>query len=159
MPCTEEPTESFLRSSSEERVTYVFLDMLAERTARLEKIARLDELHMLRMENQRLAQRMAEREIPDMEVLVAFLPIIFRNVWGQVRVNDVAMLAHSYKMPIIRSPYPEPTPREIQLGRQLLSQSSEEERRTLLQACRTLLKNYPRLVVRSEMQDFLMGLF
>lgn len=150
----EVPIEGFLRSASEERVIYAFLDMLAERTARLEQAAELDELRALRAENRRLAQRIAESDVPGPETLLEFLPLIFRNVWGQVRADEVAMLAHASEVPTIASPCPEPTAREIELGHQLLAQLTEEERGPLLKSCQRLLKRHPTLVVRAELREF-----
>lgn len=153
MTDTDSPIEGFLRSAGEERVIYAFLDMLAERTARLEQAAGLDELRTLRAENRRLAQRIAEWDVPSLETLLEFLPVIFRNFWGQVRAEEVAVLARSSEVPRIPSPYTEPSAQEIMLARQLLIQLPEDERARILAACRTLMKRH-RLVVRAEMGLF-----
>ena len=154
---TDSPIEGFLRSAGEERVIYAFLDMLAERTARLERAAGLDELRTLRAENRRLAQRIAEWDVPSLETLLEFLPVIFRNFWGQVRAEEVAVLARSSKVPHIPSPYPEPSAQETMLARQLLTQIPEDERARIRIACRLLMKRHS-LIVRPEMQGFLQDL-
>lgn len=148
------PIAGFLRSAGEERVIYAFLDMLAERTARLERAAGLDELRRLRAENRRLMQRIAEWDVPSLETLLEFLPAIFRNVWGQVRAEEVAVLARSSEVPCIPSPYTEPSAQEIMLIRQLLVQLPEDERIRIRVACLALMKRHP-LVVRPEMRGFL----
>ncbi|WP_295399520.1 hypothetical protein [uncultured Thiocystis sp.] len=155
MPDTDQsaPIEGFLSSASEARVIYVFLDMLAERVARLEQAAGLDELAALRAENRRLAKRIAAWDTPSLEHLLEFLPVIFRNVWGLVRADEVAMLARSSEAPGIRSPCPEPSGREVELGRQRLAQLPADERVRVLVAGQTLMKRHP-LVIRSEMAGF-----
>lgn len=148
-----DPIAGFLRSASEERVIYAFLDMLAERTARLEQAAGLDELRTLRAVNRRLAQRIAAWDVPSLEALLEFLPVIFRNVWGQVRAEEVAILARSSEAPTIPSPCPEPSAREIEIGRERLARLPEDERGRIRIACQALMQRHP-LAVRAEMRDF-----
>ncbi|MBB1077300.1 hypothetical protein HUU62_23115 [Rhodoferax sp. 4810] len=153
--------ENFLRSATEERVIYCFLDMLAERTARIERDAGLVELPALRLENQRLAaenrqllRRLAAIEPPELTSLLTYLPALFRNVWGTVPPAVVATLARSAEVPRIPSPFPEPTAAEVAASRQQLLQLPAMERARILFACHKLQHQYA-LVLRTEMTDVL----
>ncbi|MBK1695193.1 hypothetical protein CKO09_10640 [Chromatium weissei] len=60
--------------------------MLAERTVRLEQTIGADELAAVRAENRQLIQQVAGIDAPKLSQLLEFLPVIFRNVWGEVAV-------------------------------------------------------------------------
>ncbi|UYO73933.1 hypothetical protein M0220_13780 [Halomonas qinghailakensis] len=158
MPNLDTSIEGFLRSASEERVVYTFLDMLAERTAQLEQASGQDEIRSLRAENRRLVQRIADCEVPDIDTLLVFLPVIFQDVWSLVRADEIAILAHTLEVPSISSSRPEPTQQEVLLGHHLLTQLAEEQRYPIRKACQALKKHHSELVVRHIMQEFLMDL-
>ena len=87
---TEPPIGPFLRSSSLETVIDTYLELLAQRMVALERAAGTKEIRLLRAENPRLRERLAEWESPPLEVLVTFLSAIFHNFWGQVRPEEMA---------------------------------------------------------------------
>lgn len=143
----EPPIGPFLRSSSLETVIDTYLELLAQRMVALERTAGTEELRLLREENRRLRERLAEWESPPLDHLVTFLPAIFRNFWGQVRPEEVAMLAGSSEVPAIPSPYPEPSRDELEALTVRLLQLPPEEQMKIRLACRRLQQSF-RLEVR-----------
>ena len=151
---TDPPIGPFLRSSSLDTVVDTFLELLAQRMVALERAAGTKELHLLREENRRLRERLAEWESPPLDQLVTFLPAIFRNFWGQVRPEEVAIFAGSAEIPAIPSPCPEPSRDELEALKRRLLQLPVEEQMKILIACRRLRQSF-RLDVRPELAPFM----
>jgi hypothetical protein len=151
---TESPIGPFLRSSSHETVIDTFLELLAQRMVALERAAGAEEIRLLRAENSRLRERLAEWESPPLDHLVTFLPAIFRNFWGQVRPEEVAMFAGSAEIPVIPSPCPELSRDELEARKRRLLQLPLDELMKVLIACRRLQQSY-RLELRPELAPFM----
>ena len=93
--------QGFLRDYSEEAVAYRYLDLLAERTAQLESMIGLHELQSLQVENQQLRAQVAQLESPPMEQLLVFLPAFFRDFWGHIQPEDLALLTGTLRVPMV----------------------------------------------------------
>lgn len=131
---------------------YRYLELLGTRTAELEQRLGWDEIGALRAENQQLRSQLAVQERPALEQLLLFLPVIFRNFWGVVRPDELALLAGTLQIPSIPSPYSEPSPDTIATLKRRLLQLPDQERETLLGFCRELRH---RLEVRPDMREFM----
>lgn len=144
--------ETCLGSFSETAVVYRYLDLLAGRVAVLEQRAALNEIKSLRQENKRLRERLEQQEEPDMEQLLVFLPVLFRNFWSTVQPADLALLAGTLDVPHVPSPCPEPSPETISRMKRELMQMSESKRAQLMAFCQKLPHQ---LTMRSEMRALL----
>lgn len=72
------------------------------------------------------------------EKLVQWMPTIFRNFWGSITPCEFAMLAGLSALPRITSPFPEPTPKDVEIAKHQILNLSENERATLLDLCMKL---------------------
>lgn len=144
--------EDFINSSSQSRLIHRYLDLLAERTAALERRVGVDEIRQLRQENRELREQLAKRDQPAMESLLVYLPVIYRNFWGTVRPDELALLAGLLEVPAIPSPCPEPSVATRLAMKKRFLQLSEQERASLIAFCRQLPYQ---LTVRAEMRALL----
>lgn len=144
--------ETFFKSASEEAVIYRYLELLSARTAELEQRLGYDEIGALRAENQQLRSQLATQERSGLEQLLVFLPVIFRNFWSVVRPDELALLAGTFQVPNIPSPYPEPSADTITTLKQRFLQLSEHQQASIIGFCRELQH---RLEIRSEMRDLM----
>ena len=102
-----------------------------------------------------LAQKQAQissTQFPSMENLLVFLPAIYRNFWGVVRPDELALLAGTLTVPEVASPYADPSPDTVLVLRRRLLALPESERDCVIGWCRELSH---RLEVRMEMRDLL----
>jgi hypothetical protein len=102
-----------------------------------------------------LAQKQAQissTQFPSMENLLVFLPAIYRNFWGVVRPDELALLAGTLTVPEVASPYTDPSPDTVLVLRRRLLALPESERDCVIGWCRELSH---RLEVRMEMRDLL----
>lgn len=74
----------------------------------------------------------------DMETLVTYLPVLYKNFWGQIRPDEVAMLAGSLNIPEIPSPAREPDSGVLQVMKKRLQNLPQEQQDQLRQFCRQL---------------------
>lgn len=99
-----------------------------------------------------LKQQVKSMQLPELEQLLVYLPIIYRNFWSHIKPSDLSLLAGSYQVPDIPSPFPEPDNHTIvQMKKKLQSQPKEQQQR-LLDFCQQLPHN---LEIRPEMRFFL----
>lgn len=91
---------------------------LAERLAYVQK-------HL----DQRLSGKM------DMDVLLTYLPVLYKNFWGQIRPDELAMLAGTLHTPDIPSPAREPDSGVLQVMKKRLQQLSQEQKHQLQRFC------------------------
>lgn len=102
-----------------------------------------------------LAQKQAQisaTRLPDMAQLLVYLPAIYRNFWGVVRPDELALLAGTLNVPEVASPYADPSPDTVLVLRRRLLALPESERDCVIALCRELPH---RLEVRMEMRDLL----
>ena len=116
-----------------------------------------DTMESLREDVQRMHRDKAQLQahinalqLPSVEHLVVFLPAIYRNFWGVVRPDELALLAGTLTVPVIASPYPDPSPDTVLALRRRFLQLPELDRERVLGFCHDLPH---RLDVRPEMRD------
>lgn len=88
----------------------------------------------------------------DIEQLCAYLPIIYRNFWNSIKPSDLAIIAGSYDIPDIPSPFPEPDRDTVAMMKNRLQQLPASEYQKIANLCRDLPH---RLEVRPEMRFIL----
>jgi hypothetical protein len=98
----------------------------------------------------RLQARINALQLPGVEHLLVYLPAIYRNFWGVVRPDELALLAGTLTVPVIASPYPDPSPDTVVMLKRRFLQLPELDRERVLEFCRELPH---RLDVRVEMKD------
>jgi len=98
----------------------------------------------------RLQARINALQLPGVEHLLVYLPAIYRNFWGVVRPDELALLAGTLTVPVITSPYPDPSPDTVVMLKRRFLQLPELDRERVLGFCRELPH---RLDVRAEMKD------
>ena len=118
-----------------------------------------DTMESLRAEAQARQQEVAQLQarihalqLPGVEHLLVYLPAIYRNFWGVVRPDELALLAGTLTVPDVPSPYPDPSPDTVIALKRRLLQLPELDRERVLGFCRALPH---RLDVRPEMRDLL----
>ena len=116
-----------------------------------------DTMESLRTEAQARQQEVAQLQarihalqLPGVEHLLVYLPAIYRNFWGVVRPDELALLAGTLTVPDVPSPYPDPSPDTVMALKRRLLQLPELDRERVLGFCRTLPH---RLDVRPEMRE------
>lgn len=134
------------------------LDILREKlSTSQEKVKQLKvQISLLQAQ---LAQKQAQKQaqisatrLPDMAQLLVYLPAIYRNFWGVVRPDELALLAGTLNVPEVASPYADPSPDTVLVLRRRLLALPESERDCVIALCRELPH---RLEVRMEMRDLL----
>jgi hypothetical protein len=97
-----------------------------------------------------LQARINALQLPGVEHLLVYLPAIYRNFWGVVRPDELALLAGTLEVPKIQSPYPDPSPDTVVMLKRRFLSLPEIDRERVLGFCRELPH---RLDVRSEMRE------
>ena len=97
-----------------------------------------------------LQARINALQLPGVEHLLVYLPAIYRNFWGVVRPDELALLAGTLEAPHIPSPYPDPSPDTVVMLKRRFLSLPELDRERVLGFCRELPH---RLDVRSEMRE------
>lgn len=133
-------------------------DALAAERARAE-LEHTDSLESLRADRLRLeaeitAQReqLAALQRPAMDDVLTYLPALYRNVFGIIAPQDLALLAGSLQVPQIPSPWPEPAPDTLQALQARLRKLPEQRAGQLRDFCRQLPH---KLELRAEMRLWL----
>ncbi len=93
-------------------------------------------------------------QLPDIEYLLAYLPAIYRNVWGGIGPHDLALLAGQLRVPEIPSPFPEPSADTLAALQRRLLKLPQAERQRLHAFCRELPH---KLDLRAEMRGWVEG--
>lgn len=99
---------------------------------------------------QLLQQQVLALQLPSMEHLLTYLPAFYRNFFGTVRPDELALLAGTLQVPALSSPYPDPSPNTVHVLRKRFMCLPAEEQARVLSFCRQLTH---RLEVRPEMAD------
>lgn len=105
-----------------------------------------------RQEVAQLQARINSLQLPGVDHLLSYLPAIYRNFWGTVRPDELAMLAGTLTVPIVQSPYPDPSPDTVVALKRRFLQLPELDRQRVLAFCRDLPH---RLDVRTEWRDLM----
>jgi len=141
----------FVAELCDQQAVGQMLDRLAMSAAR-ERLGHIEaDIARLTDEQARLQQTVLALRQPDVEQLLAFLPAIYRNFWGVVRPDEVAMMAGTFRTITLPSPYPEPSPETVLAMKQRLKSMTAADRELLLGFCRSLPH---RLQMRTEMREF-----
>ena len=118
-------------------------------------------LDSLRRDRGQLEAQLAELQaqiralqLPDIEHLLAYLPAIYRNVWGSIGPHDLALLAGRIQTPEIPSPFPEPSANTLAALQRRLLKLPQAERQRLHAFCRELPH---KLELRAEMRSWVEG--
>lgn len=98
-----------------------------------------------------LEQKLQSMNRYDLSDMLVFLPALYRNFWSQMTPNNVALLAGTYDVPQIPSPFPEPDQHTLMQLKQKLQKLPEEHRSKLADFCRQLPHT---LDIRPEMRFF-----
>lgn len=114
-----------------------------------------DDVQKKHQEVTQLQARIHALQLPGVEHLLVYLPAIYRNFWGVVRPDELALLAGTLTAPDIPSPYPDPSPDTVVMLKRRFLQLPELDRDRVLAFCRELPH---RLDVRSEMRDLFGGI-
>ena len=148
----------FMLEQSSPEVLSEYLERLAHSAVQDRLGESEEQLTMLRTEIAILSQEKAALEealhllrMPAIEPLLVFLPAIFRNFWGVVRPDEVAMMAMTCQTITIPSPYPDPSPETVLFMKRRLQSMPQDERDAILNFCRNLPH---RLQIRVEMRGF-----
>ena len=108
----------------------------------------------LRLQNELIAmhkQLTSLQQLP-LEQLIAYLPALYRNVFGAIGPHDLALLAGKLQPPDISSPWPEPSSDTLKVLQARLRRLPTLEAEHLRRFCRQLSH---KLEVRAEMRDWL----
>lgn len=105
------------------------------------------------LENQvvMLQQQIRSLRSYDLDQLLIFLPIIYRNFWNKVKPSDLALISGNLKVPEVASPFPEPDAHTLLTMKQRLQKLPQENREQLRDFCSQLPHT---LDVRPEMRFF-----
>lgn len=98
-----------------------------------------------------LKQQIQAMHLPDMEQLLVFLPILYRNFWNNIKPSDLALLARTYHIPEVASPFPEPSNHTIIQMKKNLQALPPSQQQRLLDFCHQLPHD---LEIRPEMRFF-----
>lgn len=98
-----------------------------------------------------LKQQLKTLQRYDLNELFIFLPVLYRNFWSKNKPSDIALLAGSYDVPQIPSPFPEPDSQTLLVMKQKLQKLPDENRQQLQTFCSQLPAN---LEIRPEMRFF-----
>lgn len=133
-------------------------DALVNERAMAEQ-AHADMLESLRADRLRLQaeiatqrEQLAALQRPAMDDVLAYLPAIYRNVFGSLAPHDLALLVGRLEVPPVPSPWPEPAPDTLHALQSRLRKLPEARARQLREFCRQL--PHP-LELRPEMRAWL----
>lgn len=105
---------------------------------------------------QKLQEQLHALQLPSMEEhllnLLTYLPAFYRNFFGTVRPDELALLAGTLHVPAVPSPFPDPSPNTVHALRKRFMSLPADEQARVLGFCRQLTH---RLEVRPEMADLL----
>jgi hypothetical protein len=135
-------------------IIFHYLDMLADRTVSLEQRIELDEIRKLRTENQKLREELIQNNILEMEQLLSFLPVIYKDFWSSVSPSELALLGGTLNIKDIADMtiYSEPSHEVIMHMKKKLQGMPKSKQEEIIQFCRGLPF---KVTVRPEMKEFL----
>ena len=101
---------------------------------------------------QKLQEQLHALQSPSIEHLLTYLPAFYRNFFGTVRPDELALLVGTLQVPELPSPFPDPSSNTVHMLRKKFLNLPTEEQARVLGFCRQLTY---RLEVRPEMADLL----
>ena len=108
-----------------------------------EEFARLQaEKQKLQAEVRDIQQKLAAVQRPNLEVLLSFLPSIFKNFWNTIRPDELANIAGLLDVPEVSSPYHNPTLAAVQSKKRQFQVLAETEQQQVIGFCRQLKQGY-----------------
>ncbi|WP_306393753.1 hypothetical protein [Telluria beijingensis] len=150
--------QDYLAGHADGGAMAAYLDNLAasearERTGALarERDAMRAEIEALRQEQAALLDEMDRLRGARVELLVSFLPVVFRHFWTVVRPDELAMMCGQLAPPPVPSPCLEPSAETVQFMKAKLYALPQADRERIRGFCLDLRQ---RLQVRAELRDF-----
>lgn len=126
---------------------------MAERLGALQ--GRLEQLNAAhREERNALHARMAALATPPVEELVRYMPLFFRQFWEKLSPADLAHVLRISEIPVVPSPFPEPSGAALAAMRRQFGGLPEPVRQAVLALARDLAVNWD---VRPDMLDLFEG--
>lgn len=101
-----------------------------------------------------LQEQINRLSVPDLEKLTTYLPIIYRNFWNSIKPSDLALIAGTYRIPEVPSPFPEPSRDTVALMKKRLQSLPRSEYEKIIHLCRELPHQ---LEIRPEMRFIIDG--
>lgn len=101
---------------------------------------------------QRLQSQASALQSLSINKILTFMPAIYQNFWHVVKPTDIGLLAGEYEIPIIPSPFPEPTSDTIHILKKQFLALSESDKQKIIEFCDQL--TYP-LTMRSEFKPLI----
>lgn len=121
----------------------------------------VEKMQQLEKSKQNLEKEITEQERKlamnqriDIEILLSFLPSIFKNFWNTVRPDELANIAGLLEAPNISSPYHNPSLSAVQSKKRQFQYLKPEEQQQILQFC-YLLKQDFNLDIHLEFQPLI----
>lgn len=108
----------------------------------------------LQTELKTLNEKIAQRQQPNLEHLLSFLPNIFKNFWQTVPPTELANLAGLLDVPNVPSPYLNPSNSAVQVKKRQFQALDIAEQQRMIGFCRELRKSY-HLTVHLEFQPLI----
>lgn len=108
----------------------------------------------LEQELEQLRKQIKAIQQPDIESLLAYMPIIYRNFWTSIKPQDLGLLVGTYNIPEVPNPFPEPDENTISMMKKRLQNLPELELQKIKNFCQELTH---RLNIRPEMKFVLEG--
>lgn len=99
------------------------------------------------METRSNLQRLQQ---PDLESLLAYLPVIFKDFWNVVRPDELSVIVGVLNPPTIPSPYHSPNLSTVQQKKRQFMALSETSQNKILDLCRELVTHHSMLKVHQE---------
>lgn len=115
------------------------------------------QVNKLENEKQQLQQHISDARAqlqklqqPDLESLLTYLPVIFKDFWNMVRPDELALIANILDTPKIASPYHSPSLSTIQQKKRQFLALSDVSQGKILGLCQELVHNHNGLQIHQE---------
>lgn len=150
--------QEYLAGQADAGAMTAYLDQLAHSAAREQTGAAARELEAMRgeidalhQEKEALMDELDRLRAVRVELLVTFLPIVFRHFWTVVRPDELAVMCGRLAPVEIPSPYLEPSAETVQFMKAKLYVLPEADRERVRGFCLGLRHH---LQVRAELREF-----
>lgn len=92
---------------------------------------------------------------PSMEILLTYLPAIFKNFWGEVKADDLAMLVGTFKAPELPSPNSPPSLSAVQFKKRQFIALDDNSKDKIISFCRELANSFNKLQIHYEFKQII----